>query len=143
MQDGATQQEYCEIGQDGGMAGIEMWCVRTTIDIGRDNSVEIAPSDDDSEGDATLICACLWISPCNHSSRFQKKKKDQMKLPSTLLLVQEMVLATHGYMPIAPRKVPAYRTPAVLAPKSMENPTTPNNDMKMLHSPRCWVRSAM
>ena len=77
MQDGATQQEYCEIGQDGGMAGIEMWCVRTTIDIGSDNTVEIAPSDDDSEGDATLICACLWISPCNRSSRFFLKRSNE------------------------------------------------------------------
>lgn len=58
LQDGTTQQEYRQISEDGRMAGVEMWGVRTAIDIRRDNAVEVAPSDDDSEGDATLICAC-------------------------------------------------------------------------------------
>lgn len=64
-------------------------------------------------------------------------------LPSVLLLHHEIVLAIAGYIPIAPRNVPAYRAPAVLAPRRMENPAIPISATTMLQMPRWRVRSAI
>ena len=47
-------------------------------------------------------------------------------------------------MPKAPRKVPAYLTPAASAgaPNSMAKPIIPRKEVLMLHNPRALVRSA-
>lgn len=54
--DNATyEQEHCEVGQNCAMAGIVPWFV--TVDVGRDDAVEIAEPDHDAHGHAALVDA--------------------------------------------------------------------------------------
>ena len=46
-------------------------------------------------------------------------------------------------MPIAPKYIPAYLTPADFAPISIEKPAIPRKETKMLQRPRWPVRSAI
>jgi hypothetical protein len=53
----AAQEEQSEIGQDGAMAGQESRRILAAVDIGGDDAVEVAPADDEANGDAALVDA--------------------------------------------------------------------------------------
>lgn len=54
---GTTQQTQGQGGQDDTMAGVEMRAFGLDVDVGRDDSVEIAPADDYAQDDSALVDA--------------------------------------------------------------------------------------
>lgn len=55
--DGAAQQAQGQRREDDSVAGVEMWCFGLDVDVGRDNSVKIAPADHYSQDDSALVDA--------------------------------------------------------------------------------------
>src|SRR5277367_3423913 len=62
--------------------------------------------------------------------------------PSTLLPTQVIVFAIQGYIPIAPRNVPAYATWGFRVATSIENPAHPMHAKEIFQTPRRPVLSA-
>lgn len=56
-EDGASKQANDEVSQNGTMAGIVFWLLPLDVDVGADNSVEIAPTDNHADDDASFVNA--------------------------------------------------------------------------------------
>ena len=56
-EDGASKQANDEVSQNGTMAGIVFWPLPLDVDVGADNSVEIAPADNYANDDTSFVNA--------------------------------------------------------------------------------------
>lgn len=57
LQDAAAQQKHRQICQDGAMTGEESRRIFAAIDVGGHDPVQVAPADDEADGDAALVDA--------------------------------------------------------------------------------------
>lgn len=76
------------------MAREEAGGVGAAVDVGGDDAVEVAPADDDAEGDAAFVDSC-GRGLARHVDMSMGRKKGGGS-PSVLLPAQTMVLAMAG-----------------------------------------------
>jgi len=57
LNEGSTEQAHNEVSKHYAMAGVELGCVAAAVDIRGDNTVEISPSDYDTQRDTSFVDA--------------------------------------------------------------------------------------
>lgn len=75
MQDRATEEEHRKVPQDCTVAGVEVGGVFSSVDIGRDDAIEVTPANHDTKRHTSLvdscpICQCIVIWPWNNVKNF-------------------------------------------------------------------------
>lgn len=62
LHDRATEQEEYQVAEHDTMAGVEPRSIFVAVDVGGDNTVQVTPANNETQGDTALVDACETMS---------------------------------------------------------------------------------